>query len=635
MRTHNGRWSRTLFMAAALVLFASRWAAAGPADCTNVGTDKGDVSGVLKGNKDVCAYKGIPYAAAPVGDLRFKAPREHAAWTTTLKAEKYSSVCLQFPIGLAPSNRPMGSEDCLYLNVWHPVTAAKEKKPVMVFVHGGGFVTGSGSEEWYEGTHLASKGDVVVVTFNYRLGPFGFLTHPALKDAQGHEGNYGFLDQIAALNWVKKNIGAFGGDANNVTIFGESAGGMSVGLLMLSPLTEGLFGKAIVESGPAVMINIPAKDDEAKGLKAAEMLGCGKAEEAAACMRAVDAKQLILKVRPVISLLSDAELTKGFPFHPVIDGWAIPDNPMKMYVNGEFHKNVKVMLGTNKDEASYFTIQEKLNTADDVEKAFRKDAKMAKAAFGMDVFSDELLNMYPVSSYPSPRKCFNEIVKDVAFTCPTRTLAGIIAASQPDTYVYIFDRAFSNTGIGKEWGAFHGVELGFIFENFNFMGMSGRTPENEGISHNVMSLWTSFARTGTPTAEGVPEWPKFEPKTAPFMRIDLKIGPDHNFKDGPCGIIEKLLLASAGTGGAQTIRESDGLSMETAIVIEAANESEGVKAEYEYLDKKLGRRGADWNLDQQSLQSNGGKYYDKMEITLSSGDKVVYYFDITGFFGKF
>ncbi|HOX28496.1 MAG TPA: carboxylesterase family protein, partial [bacterium] len=442
-----------LLCMSALILSRSLARADGPADCTNIPTDKGKVSGTLKQKAGVCAYKGIPYAKPPVGELRFKAPVEPVAWSETLNAKKYGGECPQYPMGLKPSGTPVGNEDCLYLNVWHPVESASERLPVMVFVHGGGFVMGSGSQEWYEGTNLASRGKVVVVTLNYRLGPFGFMVHPALKDEKGRSGNYGMLDQVAALKWVKKNIAAFGGDPDNITIFGQSAGGASIGLLVVSPMTKGLYNKAIVQSGPVIMMNRTIKSEAPTGLKAAEMLGCKDIATAAACLRKIDALEFIKIVKPVIGLLSDTEIVSGFPFQPVIDGYFYPEAADKLFAAGKYDVKAPILLGGTKDEATIFIAGRKIETEESFLSNLKSDAESIEKTYGVPIDVNMISSLYPVSAYPSPKIAYTDVITDLAFTCPNKILADIISKSGGTPYVYYFTKGLDEKGPLKDWGA--------------------------------------------------------------------------------------------------------------------------------------------------------------------------------------
>ena len=526
-----------------LVLACACTARAGIGDCTDIQTDKGAVMGKLD-KTGVCAYKGIPYAAPPVGDLRFTPPQPPAAWTDTLKAGKFGNECLQFPMGLGPAQSVTGSEDCLSLNVWQPASAEAEKLPVMVYIHGGGFVTGSGSTDWYHGRNLAKKGNVIVVTFNYRLGPFGFLAHPALKDADGNMGNYGMMDQIQALEWVQKNIGNFGGDAGNVTIFGQSAGALSVSLLTLCPRAKGLFHKAIIMSGSASVLSKTDDDETANGMVAAEKVGCGDVALADVCLRATDAEFMMTEIKPSLGLMSDAELKEGFPFHPVIDGELFPDIPAAMLNNGQFDTSIPIMIGSTKEEATIFLFGKKIESEQAFKDTFKSDAAMIRNSFGIEADSDELLNYYPVSAYDSPRTAYVDLFTDLAFTCPSRNHAAMLADNGATAYLYHFQRAPSAMGLFKDLGAFHGSEIPFVFDNWKIMGMSLKSKENSALSDQMIALWSSFARDGKPAAPGMPDWPAFNSAEAPYLHIDLTSEVRNNYKGEECAFQGDLIMSS-------------------------------------------------------------------------------------------
>jgi para-nitrobenzyl esterase len=511
----------------------------GPADCANITTGKGPVTGVA-GEKDVCAYKGIPFAAPPVGALRFRRPQEHAPWSAPLPADKYGSDCMQFPMSISGGkDSVMGNEDCLFLNVWAPKSAATEKKPVMIFLHGGGFVTGSGSWDTYEGTNLAARGDVVVVTINYRLGPFGFYAHPSLREPDGaSEANNGLYDQVAAFKWVRDNIAAFGGDPNNVTIFGESAGGMSVGMHLISPVSRGLFQKAVIESGPVILITRRVDTMESQGLKAAGAAGCNDPAAAAACLRALPAIEIQKKMKPNVLFFSDLS-SDQFPFEPAIGDALIPDNPIKLFREGKFAEGVPVMLGTNKDEASYFIAGRTLNTPEDFKNTVKQDAEKIKNYLSFNLFSDQLLALYPLDSYSNVKQAYADVVCDAAFTCPTRMLANLLAANGAKVYLYHFVKTPSN--IAKSWGAFHGSELAFVFGNFTFMGIKFPSKENSILSNKMIAYWSAFARTGVPGHEKLPAWPVYEPKAEPYMELNVVPTPRSGLKTERCRLFEKLV----------------------------------------------------------------------------------------------
>lgn len=531
-----------ILQAALIAACACVPAVGGVNDCRDIPTDKGAVMGRFNEKSNICSYKGIPYAAPPVGDLRFAPPRPAQPWTETLKAGKFGNECVQFPMGLAPASEPVGSEDCLYLNVWQP--AGADKLPVMVWIHGGGFVLGSGSQDLYDGTNLAVMGDVIVVTINYRLGPFGFLAHPSLADANGKTGNFGLMDMVAALQWVHDNIAGFGGDPGNVTVFGQSAGGMAVSLLTVSPKTRGLFQKAIIQSGSATVLKKTHDQENANGEKAAQRLGCADPAAAAQCLRAVDAVAMMKTLKPAIGLMSDAELTEGFPFHPVIDGDLLPDNPVKLLQSGNYDKSLKIMIGTTKDEASLFLMQKKVVTEDDFKKTFASDMRMVKASFGINVDSDKVLDYYPISNYASPRDAYNDLFSDLAFTCPTRLHASLLADNGGEVYLYHFLRAPSTTGLFKDLGAFHSAELFFIFNNWKFMGMNVGSAENRPLGAHMAALWASFARTGRPEAGGVPAWPAFKSAAPQYLHLDLAPEIKTGLKTRECEFQSQALLES-------------------------------------------------------------------------------------------
>ncbi len=311
-------------------------------------------SGLLQGVESdvvpgIAAFKGIPYAAPPVGNLRWKTPILPTKWQDVRKADHYGDSCLQ------PEDKIIGSkeqqkmsEDCLYLNVWTKSKTGSEKLPVMFWIHGGGCTTGSGSMPYYDGSRLAQKG-VVLVTINYRLGPFGYFGHPALSAESEHKvsGNYGLLDQIFALEWVRDNIAAFGGDPGNVTIFGESAGAISVGCLLVSPLARGLFHRAILESGSILGVTNTLKTLEEQGETLAKSFGTTKPFTASS-LRAIPADEVLAKSSPAIGLFG-----KGIKYRPVIDGYVIPEYPMALFEKGK-QAPVPMLIGTNKDEVTIF-----------------------------------------------------------------------------------------------------------------------------------------------------------------------------------------------------------------------------------------------------------------------------------------
>ena len=506
--------------------------------CKGIPTTKGPINGVFLEDSKVCAFLGVPYAAPPLGKLRFALPAEHEPWAGPLEANKVSFQCPQTPSPMTDTNIPM-NEDCLYLNVWQPVSGGGLKKPVMVFIHGGGFIVGSGGNEAYNGATLSGMGDVVVVTLNYRLGVLGFLAHQAFADKNGGTGNWGLYDQLAALRWVKENISNFGGDPDNVTLFGHSAGGMSVGLLLASPLSTGLFSKAILHSGPPILLNIPLEKAKADALVIARKLGCGDPAAAADCLRSLDSGKILKEVPLGIFVMDTAEAGKKFFVVPVIDGEIIPDSPYKIFREGKFNTSVTVMLGTTKDEAAYFTTKKKLKQEKDFKENFDLDISNVKETLGVGLAGKpgELEGMYPVSNYPSVEKAYQDFICDVGFTCPTELLGEMIARYQPNVYRFYHTkdpvRIFN-------WGAFHGSELPYVFGNFVMMGQKFRNKDNLKLSKTMISLWSAFARTGSPQAEGVPPWPKYDVENRSFMELGDKITVGNNLKRGKCEVMERV-----------------------------------------------------------------------------------------------
>jgi len=528
------------------IVFASLQATAGTGDCREIQTDKGKITGAANDKSGVCSYLGVPYAAPPVGKLRFSAPVEHEPWAETLVADKYAEQCVQFPISLFSSTKITGREDCLYLNVWHPRGESAGLKPVMFFIHGGGFIYGTGAQDIYEGTTLAQRGDVVVVTINYRLGPFGFLAHPALMDELGRTGNYGIYDMLEALRWTKKNIGNFGGDPGNVTIFGESAGGISVGLLLASPLGKDLFHKAIIESGPVILLTSTLDKALEEGKEGAGLLGCADPGTAADCLKNVPAGEIMKVVPPTMSFISETESKGGLPYMPISGTDLLPEPMVSTIRKGDFDRNIPVILGSNKDEAAYFTASKKIETEEEFNSVYNEYAESAREAFGIDAFSANLLSKYPLSSYQTPKKAFNDIFCDVAFTCPTRLLAKQLTAKQPDVYLYHFVKSPQENGPMADWGAFHGSELAFVFGNFSFMGIKFNSKDNRVLASKMIGYWSSFARDGRPHVEGLPEWPRFTPEKGGYLELGNEIIPGENLKKEQCDIMEGLLLEIGG-----------------------------------------------------------------------------------------
>jgi para-nitrobenzyl esterase len=451
-------------IASGLLVVASAQAAPAP-----VQTQAGQLQGVQ--GDGVVIYKGIPYAAPPLGALRWRPPQPAASWTGVRSADRFGDSCMQ---NAAPVGGPLTvSEDCLYLNVWTPSPAPAAKLPVMVWIHGGGFQIGSSAWPQTDGTSLAHHG-VVLVSLNYRMGKFGFFAHPALtKEAAGGEvGNYGVMDMIAALKWVKANIAAFGGDPDNVTIFGESAGGMAVDFLMVSPDARGLFHKAIVESGAGRSGFRDLAKAEADGASAAESWGV-KGDDAAA-LRALSAK----------TVLGNATMTSGGS-NPLIDGKVVPEDPLKAFQKGDL-AHVPYMIGTNSYEIGIFP-----GMAPAIVKAAGSNWPAVQAAY--DGYGSH-----------DPRLVQDEYATDAFMTEPGRALALAAAKDGLPVYRYRFSYLRPSQRDGKIPGPLHFDEVYVVFDT-----MKTSPPplsDDKTAVEALESRWTNFAKTGAPGQD----WPRFQ-----------------------------------------------------------------------------------------------------------------------------
>jgi para-nitrobenzyl esterase len=479
----------TCFPAAMLV---ATLALAAPAPAAPVRTESGPVSGVVADG--VVAYKGIPYAAPPVGDLRWRAPQPAAPWTDVHVADAYGHDCMQepFPSDAAPLGTPP-AEDCLYLNVWAPEKPASAKLPVMVWIHGGAFVNGGASPAVYDGRHFARRG-VVFVSFNHRLGRFGFFAHPALssESPKGPLGNYGYLDQIAALKWVQKNVGAFGGDPGNVTVFGESAGGGSVNTLMVSPLAKGLFHKAIVESGGGraggIMAPRTLKEAEAVGVAFAKLAGVtGEDAAALAALRKLPAADLVRGLN-LMSMGQQRDTWAG----PMIDGQIVAEEPETAFRAGR-QARIPYLVGANNREFGFMPLPPQA-------------VEGMLARFGAD--KDKVVAAYDPDKTGQMGEVGVGVMSDGAMVEPARLLARLASAAGQPTYAYRFSYVASS--IRKDVkGALHATEIPFVFETVRAKYGDATTPEDEAIASAINAYWVSFARTGDPNGDGRPKWPAY------------------------------------------------------------------------------------------------------------------------------
>jgi para-nitrobenzyl esterase len=449
--------------------------------------------GLLEGvaQNDLTVYKGVPFAAPPAGDLRWRPPQPAAKWEGVRQADQFAPACMQ-GMGAPP---PGGlNEDCLYLNVWTPAKSATDRIPVLVWIYGGGFNGGATSIPVYNGEKLARRG-VVLVSIAYRVGLFGFFAHPELSAESPHKvsGNYGLLDLIAGLQWIQRNIAAFGGDPKRVTIFGESAGGIAVSMLSASPLAKGLFHGAISQSGGSFgpVSKTPSPGENMRALADAEASGVEFARNAAGVASLGE-----LRALPAGKLLEATRQQRGMSW-PIVDGWVIPGDQYNLYRAGKFN-DTPILVGYNSDEGLSFT---RVKTVDEY---------MAGVRQRYGPFADQLLRAYPVAGDTIP-KTARDLARDSAFGWHTWVWARLQSQrGKGKAYLYYFDQhAEREPGSPQaDHGSPHGAEIPYVFENMSDI----RRPLTEAdrrISDAMAAYWTNFAKHGHPNGKGVPEWPAF------------------------------------------------------------------------------------------------------------------------------
>ena len=480
----------------------------------------------------VAVFRGIPYAAPPVGALRWRPPQPPSPWPGVRRCSSFGPACPQparfFEDPVIREIPDRLSEDCLYLNVWSPGVDPAARYPVMVWIHGGGFANGWGHQRDFDGSALARKG-VVVVTLNYRLGPFGFLAHPALSTESSTRvsGNYGLLDQIAALAWVRDNIAAFGGDPGKVTVFGESAGGFSVNLLRVSPLARGLFRAAICQSAPGGMgLGSPLPVAEQAGLDFARTLVGEECVDDAGRLRATPAAELVRAASPWASL---AELMAGqrpgIGFGPVVDGWVLR--------SGET-VDIPLILGVNAEEGSYWAGLADFGGVLDSVAGYRAFVRWRSGPPG-----DELLALYPADRPEQVRDAFVQYFGDTTFVRDTRAVAYAAQVLKSHAYLYRFARGGVDESIP---GAYHGREIRYVF---NTLGPEADATDRQ-LAETMSSIWARFAATGAPNGPELPRWPPFEGATERHLELDATIRIGQHLRKRHCNALDRLLGVSLG-----------------------------------------------------------------------------------------
>jgi para-nitrobenzyl esterase len=491
--------------------------------CTQSGPVKGTVAGAVR------AFKGIPYAKPPVGALRFRPPQPAEPWRNVKVADKFGPPCPQ----LGPDRKVIGREDCLFINVWTPAQRPGAPLPVMVWLTGGGnhSLSGAGSGGFggvaYDGSLMVERANVVFVTYNLRLGALGFLAHPVL-DAERPDkvsGNYGSLDQIAMLQWVKRNIAGFGGDPNRVFVFGTSAGGGNICALMTAPAAQGLIHAAAMESSvpSGCETQTLAQAEAGTGAQVVETLGCAKASDAAACLRGKSVEEIVAAVPGNFSVLPRI-------YGPNIDGVVFREQPIDA-VRARHYQPIPVIIGNTSGETLGWA-----DTAGKVTDEVSYEAAIDKV-FGRGVRAAVLAH-YPASRYPTPRIAFATATTDALFSCTTRRVAKAIAAQGVPVYRYLFAHALENDPKLKAIGPAHTIEHPFFFK---FAGHYAPTTAELKLQDAMLLYWSRMARSGDPNGAATPAWPRFDPAGDDY--IEFSDAPAARHGDAaPCDFWDTISL---------------------------------------------------------------------------------------------
>jgi para-nitrobenzyl esterase len=490
------------FLAAIFVILITGICSAQEPAPVPVRVEGGLVQGAVEDGLTV--YRGIPFAAPPVGDLRWRAPQPVVKWDGVKETVKFAPACVQGMMMGPGGSGPEPCEDCLYLNIWSPAKSSHDRIPVFVWIYGGGFAGGATSYPIFSGEKLAKKG-VVLVSIAYRVGQMGFFVHPELSAETENRvsGNYGLLDMIASLKWIKNNIAAFGGDPNHVTIFGESAGGIAVSMLCASPLAKGLFHGAISESGgsfgpprPATMPGENMKkltDAERSGIATLKAAGV----ESIAKARKLSPDKLSSGGRGQgVQTASGRGGPAGLSNWPVIDGWVIPDDQYKLY-EAKRYNDVPVLIGYNSDEGLSFS---PARTPEDY-------IASVKSRFGP--FADKLIAAYPPGA-KTVAKTARDLMRDAAFGWQTWIWARLQSKTgKSRVFYYYFDQHPDYPADSPQagQGSPHGQEVSYVFQHLNPNQQPAKS--DEVISEAMATYWTNFAKFGDPNGPGLPEWPAF------------------------------------------------------------------------------------------------------------------------------
>jgi para-nitrobenzyl esterase len=509
-----------MLLAGALVIGCSWLVVSASREASNDGLkiDGGLVAGTT--SDGVRIFKGIPYAAPPTGDLRWKPPQPVVAWSGVRQADEFGSQCPQLPYAQdSPYYSPprKEGEDCLFLNVWTAVDGGA-KRPVMVWIHGGGLTRGTGATPTYDGTRLAKKG-VVVVTINYRIGPLGYLAHPELtaESSQHSSGNYGTLDQIAALKWVQRNIAAFGGDSSHVTIFGESAGSTSVNVLMASPLAKGLFERAIGESGGRFARGIRLSEAEQAGVVFAKAAGV----DSISALRALTSEKL--------------NAVANFRAQENVDGWVLPDE-VRVIFTEKRHNRVPVIVGSNAAEMTTLT-----NPAT-VPKTLEDYRKRVTTQYGEGI--KEFDALYPAATDADVRDAWLGSLRDAGMTLQMRTWARLTTAAGNRAYLYWFSHVAPHPD-AKSLGAYHASEIAYVFANL--LRNWSYTDVDRRVAEMMSSYWSNFAITGDPNGQGLLKWSPYDAQNEPYLDLGDTFVLRNHLKKAEVDFFERMQSRSQRT----------------------------------------------------------------------------------------
>lgn len=512
------------------------------AEANVVVTLRGALRGKTNAGDASVSFLGIPYAEPPTGALRFRAPLSHACWSGVKDALAYGSECAQ----AALTGGATGDEDCLSLNVWVPSASlpatgkTSGALPVLFFIHGGAEIAGGsnqtlGTGNLYDGQALAEREHAVVVTTNYRLGSLGFLAHSALdaeNPAGRRSGNYGILDLVSSLTWVKKNIASFGGDASHVMIFGESAGALNTCVLVASPLAAGLFSSALMESGGCAAPTTASRETAGNALST--KVGCANEPDVAACLRGKSAADLVNGSAGLTDLLaSDLLHTWDMPYGPSVDGYVLTEEPMSAFKSGHYNHQ-PFAIGSNANEMELFITPGSVNTCSDYE-------SMVKTRLGP--LATQALTLYPCTSYLLPRMAIVALATDAAFTCGARRIARAVASSPsaPPVFRYYYTHV-RDYGPMAALRAAHTAELPFVFQTWSSTEAYVATPAESALSDSMEGYWARLGATGDPNGGGALPWTAYQPANDNVIVFDDAISTTSAVNSAKCDFWDSVTM---------------------------------------------------------------------------------------------